>query len=222
MSLEPSPLLEVEGLRLWRAGKPLQPPLSFRVVRGKILAVVGPSGVGKSTLLRTLAGLLPVHADRLLLEGQDLTHASPELWTRLRASHLGVLEQELGLLPHLSVEQNVLLPCLLLNLPLSDFLPRMHMMLQALGLLALRAQAASTLSRGQAQRVALVRALLPPRKLLLLDEPDASLDLEARGWTREQLRAAAERGVGLVMSTHDPESMALADEVLRLEVPHGV
>lgn len=213
-----APVLQVRALELSRAGQLLQPPLTFQVEPKTVLAVVGRSGVGKSTLLRTLAGLLTPRAERLLLLGEDRTHASAETWAQLRSTQLGLLEQELGLLPHLSVERNILLPCLLSGQALQSNLPRVDAMLQALGLAAVRHRPASTLSRGQAQRVALIRALLPKRALLLLDEPDASLDREARGWARAHIQAAAEAGAAVILSTHDPESVALAHRVLKLEV----
>lgn len=189
--------------------------VELEVPTGGIVAVMGPNGSGKTTLLRCLAGLEPVDAGRISLEGRLVDDPAGGIWVPPEQRRVGYAFQDLRLFEHLSALDNV------------AFGPRcadggraVSRRLAAAGLDAVgMAQAARTkpprLSGGQAQRVSLARALATRPEVLLLDEPFSATDAEARPLLRRQVRSAA---ATVVLVTHDPVDAAeLADEVLLVE-----
>jgi molybdate transport system ATP-binding protein len=191
--------------------------VEFHVPAGSVLAILGPNGSGKSSILGSLSGLLSPRRARIVLAGTVLQDDSVDLPAHARA--IGLLSQDPLLFPHLSALENV------------GFAPRSRGAsrrrareiardwLAEVDALELADRKPSQLSGGQAQRVAVARALAGEPDLLLLDEPFAALDVDSapaiRGLLRRVLRAQRERATVLV--THDPlDALALADHVLVL------
>ena len=147
--------------------------VSLAVAPGEFVAIVGESGVGKSTLLNCMAGLDSWDAGTVALMGTDLGSLPDDQRALLRRRHVGFVFQAFHVLPHLDVAQNVALPLLLLGISDSA---RVQAMLEAVGLSSLGARLPQQLSGGQLQRVAIARALVHRPSLLLADEPTGNLD----------------------------------------------
>ena len=188
--------------------------VSFSVPPGEFIAIVGDSGVGKSTLLNCLAGLDDWDSGRITHGDTDvgtLDETQRALWRR---AQVGFVFQAFHVLPHLDVAQNVALPLLLLGRPDTA---RVQQMLDAVGLDDLGARLPQQLSGGQLQRVALARALVHRPALLLADEPTGNLDPSTAARTMDLLLAQTrQQGAALVLVTHSDSAAARADRVLRL------
>ena len=208
--------LEARDLyRFFRAGEEETLALrgvSLTVEAGETVAVVGPSGSGKSTLLGCLAGLDEPAGGTVWVEGKRLSHRPEAERAALRAHHIGVLFQTANLIDHLTVEQNVYLPQRLSSNSGSQ--PRA--ILDRVGL-AHRAMAyPSQLSGGEAARAGLAVALANDPAILLADEPTGELDGETEQLLLDLLRSHADRGCGVLLVTHSPEVVAVADRVVTL------
>ena len=188
--------------------------VDFAVQPGEFVAIVGDSGVGKSTLLNCLAGLDTWDSGHILHGSTDLgllDETQRALWRRI---HVGFVFQAFHVLPHLDVAHNVALPLLLLQRPDPE---RVAQMLAAVGLGDLGARLPAQLSGGQLQRVAIARALVHRPSLLLADEPTGNLDPGTAARTMDVLLAQTrEHGAALVLVTHSDAAAARADRVLRL------
>ena len=188
--------------------------VSLAVAAGEFVAIVGESGVGKSTLLNCLAGLDHWDAGSIAVDGVDLAALDDEGRALLRREKLGFVFQAFHVLPHLDVAQNVGLPLLLLQRP-DD--ARVAAMLEAVGLAGLGSRLPQELSGGQLQRVAIARALVHRPRLLLADEPTGTLDPATAARVLEVLRSQARAsGAALVLVTHSSAAAAQADRVLQL------
>jgi len=186
---------------------------------GEVVAVLGPNGAGKSTLLAALAGLVPLQRGRVELDGRLLEDAASGVRVAPEQRPVGVVFQDYLLFPHLSVLDNVAFGLRCRGASRAAARTAASRYLGAADLAPLASARPAHLSGGQAQRVALLRALATTPALLLLDEPLAALDVQARAETRRALRAqlAAFSGVKILV-THDPlEAMALADRLMVLE-----
>ena len=212
-------MLELQSLRKSFGDTPVFRDVSFGVARGEFVALVGESGVGKSTLLNCIAGLEPPDGGSLRLGGQDVLALDEAGRARLRRAQLGFVFQAFHVLPHLSVAENVALPLLLLGRPDAD---RVHAMLEAVGLGGLAARMPAQLSGGQLQRVAIARALVHAPALILADEPTGNLD-PATAERVLALLVAQVRGHGAacLLVTHSDAAARQADRVLRLR-PDGI
>ncbi len=189
---------------------------SFAPAPGKITVVSGASGSGKSTLLYVLAGLLRPQTGIVRFDGTDL-YAMPEtardVWRRTR---IGFIFQDFHLVPELTPLANVTLPATFGRAP--DLKDRGRALLEQLGVPAAR-KSIDLLSRGERQRVAIARALAFDPPVILADEPSASLDREATFALLELVAQLATDNRIVVIASHDPDILARADDVYRLE--HG-
>ncbi|MGH8743523.1 MAG: ABC transporter ATP-binding protein [Burkholderiales bacterium] len=188
--------------------------ISFDLTRGEYIAIMGESGVGKSTLLNLIAGLDTPDSGTLSLDGIELSRLDDIARTLLRRSRIGFVFQAFHLLPHLTVAQNVALPLALNGISTNDSATRVKDMISAVGL----AQAADSypreLSGGESQRVALARALVHRPLLLLADEPTGNLDAEAATQVLALLREQVKReGSAGILVTHSVTAAATADRV---------
>ena len=187
------------------------------VAPGEFVAIVGNSGVGKSTFLNCLAGLDSWQHGRVLHQGVDLStldEAQRAIWRR---AHLGFVFQAFHVLPHLDVAQNIALPLMLLGRMDAQGQQRVQEVLNAVGLQGLGQRLPQQLSGGQLQRVAIARALVHSPPLLLADEPTGNLDPSTAQQIMDLLLTQTrERGTALVLVTHSVEAAKRADRVLRL------
>ena len=192
---------------------PLLPDLNLEVPKGGILGILGVSGQGKSTLLKTLAGVTPPLAGRILIDGRDVTD------TAIHERGIGFVFQEPLLFTHLSVIDNIAYGLRRHRVPRAQARERSAELLDWVGLAGLERRSVHELSGGQAQRVALARALAPEPAVILLDEPFSALDTELRSRLVEEVSAMLrQRGCATVYVTHDPaEAEAMADSIVRLE-----
>ena len=207
--------LEVRALTKRYGQTPVFSDVSLTVAPGEFVAIVGESGVGKSTLLNCMAGLDHWDSGSVLLGGQDIAVLSDDARALMRRRALGFVFQAFHVLPHLDVAQNVALPLMLLGR--KDTTAEVDAMLEAVGLAGLGARLPQQLSGGQLQRVAIARALVHSPGLLLADEPTGNLDPTTATRVMDvligQTRAT---GASLVLVTHSVAAATRADRVLHL------
>ena len=188
--------------------------VTLTVAPGEFIAIVGESGVGKSTLLNCMAGLDSWDNGSVALQGIDLGSLNDDARALLRRQHVGFVFQAFHVLPHLDVAQNVGLPLMLLGKQDAAAVARM---LHAVGLEGLGARLPQQLSGGQLQRVAIARALIHRPALLLADEPTGNLDPTTAAKVLDALVAQTrEHGASLVLVTHSEAAAHRADRVLHL------
>lgn len=207
-------------LQLHQLGKhygdvPVFSGVDLEVAPGEFVAIVGDSGVGKSTLLNCMAGLDRWDCGDVLVQGQSLSQLDERGLSLMRRAQIGFVFQAFHVLPHLDVAQNVALPLLLLG---QDQPQRVAEMLEAVGLGGLGQRLPKQLSGGQLQRVAIARALIHRPAVILADEPTGNLDPgtahQIMGLLTEQVRA---HGSSLVLVTHSQAATLHAHRVLKLE-----
>jgi putative ABC transport system ATP-binding protein len=188
--------------------------VSLELAAGEYIAIIGESGIGKSTLLNAIAGLEPVDAGAIFFGEQELTRLGDDELTRLRREHYGFVFQAFHVLPQLTVEQNVALPLLLRA---RADAAKVRAIIAAVGLAGREASAPRELSGGELQRVAIARALVGDPKLVLADEPTGNLDAEnARQVLALFRQQAKERGAAAILATHSPQAAAACDRRYRL------
>jgi len=207
-------LLDVEGLTKRYGDNAVFSDVDLRVARGEFVAILGESGVGKSTLLNCIAGLDDVAAGRVRIDDIDITTLAEPQQALFRRAHLGFVFQAFHVLPHLSVAHNVGLPLLLQGRPDAA---RVQAVLAAVGLAELGTRLPQTLSGGQLQRVAIARALVHRPQLILADEPTGNLDPATAERVMDLLSAQVRaEGAACVLVTHSRAAAARADRVLTL------
>src|ERR1041384_6923629 len=186
--------------------------LDLAVARGEMLAIVGPSGIGKSTLLHLLGGLDRPDSGRVRVGGEDLTAMSGDELARFRNRNVGFVFQFHHLLPEFSAVENVAMPGWIGRMGREDALARAAALLSELGLNERAKHFPNQLSGGEQQRVAIARALLADPVLFLADEPTGNLDLETSELVFELMRQChRKRGLTSVIVTHNTDLAALSD-----------
>jgi lipoprotein-releasing system ATP-binding protein len=192
--------------------------LSLTVARGEMVAIIGASGVGKSTLLHVLGGLDRAERGAVRVAGADITAMSDADLVAFRNRHVGFVFQFHHLLPEFTAIENVMMPMRIARRPAADARPRAEALLDRVGLAGRLTHVPGMLSGGEQQRVAMARALAMGPALLVADEPTGNLD-EHTAETLHALLREMHRDAGLtsVIATHNTRLAALCDRVLRLE-----
>ncbi len=191
-------------------------PIDLSVGRGEFVAIMGPSGSGKSTFLALAGALDKPTAGEVLVHGQSLAKCTKRKLAALRRKHIGKVFQEYNLLPGLTALENVALPLELDGRPWSSARAEAADALRDVGLAERATHFPEDLSGGERQRVAVARAFIGERSLLLADEPTGSLDSVNGERILRVLRERADQGRTVVLVTHDASHAAWADRVLWL------
>ncbi|HJT60832.1 MAG TPA: ABC transporter ATP-binding protein [Burkholderiales bacterium] len=188
--------------------------VSLELAAGDYVAVIGDSGIGKSTLLNVIAGLEPLDSGKVFFRNTEITAMDDDALTRLRRDHFGFVFQAFHVLPQLSVQQNVALPLLLRGIQDAN---RVTRILAAVGLAGREASPPRELSGGELQRVAIARALVGEPKLVLADEPTGNLDPENARQVLGLFRTAVKAGgAAAILATHSEQAAAGCDRRYRL------
>jgi putative ABC transport system ATP-binding protein len=206
------PLVEAEDVQKRFGGTVALDGVSLRMGGGEIVAILGPSGSGKSTLLLCLAGILTPDAGDVRYRGRSLASVSDAVRTRLRRDEFGFVFQFGQLVPELTALDNVSLPLRLAGLTRRDAIARAREFLGTLGVDDIADKRAGEMSGGQAQRVAVARALVTRPRVIFADEPTGSLDSTNGELVMELLVSTARhQGSSVVLVTHEPQVAAYAD-----------
>jgi putative ABC transport system ATP-binding protein len=188
--------------------------VSLELAAGEYVAIIGDSGIGKSTLLNVIAGLESADSGKVFFQDIDITALGDDELTLLRRDHFGFIFQAFHVLPQLSVEQNVALPLLLRGISSAE---KTRNAISAVGLAGREASPPRELSGGELQRVAIARALVGEPKLVLADEPTGNLDPERAKQVLELFRVQVkERGAAAILATHSEAAAAGCDRRYRL------
>jgi putative ABC transport system ATP-binding protein len=190
--------------------------VDLEVAPGELVAVMGPSGSGKSSLLQVAGGLDAPTAGQVLVEGRDLAGLSVKAVAAVRRRSVGYVFQDLNLLPSLSAAENVALPLELDGVGRRGARRQARAALDEVGVGELASRFPDEMSGGQQQRVAIARALVGPRRLLLADEPTGALDSATGEQVLRVLRARCEAGAAGVLVTHEARHAGWADRVVFL------
>jgi putative ABC transport system ATP-binding protein len=191
--------------------------LNLNISAGEYVAVMGPSGSGKSTLLNLLGLLDRPNAGVYQLEGRDVTTLTPDEQARVRSQRIGFVFQSFHLVPRLSAAENIALPMLLAGVAPALRRARVAQALQDYGLENRANHRPEELSGGQRQRVAIARATIMQPALILADEPTGNLDRSTGEEVVHLLEALNQRGVTLIVVTHDPHLGARAKRQLLMQ-----
>jgi putative ABC transport system ATP-binding protein len=186
--------------------------IHLAIAAGEYVSIMGPSGSGKSTLLNVLGLLDSPNAGTYRLEGRDVTTLSPDEQARVRSQRIGFIFQSFHLVPRLTAAENIALPMTLAGIPAAERLPRVRKALDDFGLADRANHRPDELSGGQRQRVAIARATVMHPAMLLADEPTGNLDRATGEEVIRLLEELHERGMTLIIVTHD---QALGDRAHR-------
>jgi putative ABC transport system ATP-binding protein len=217
MTSNPPPSLELVGVTRRFGDVVALDDLSLHLIPGEMVAVMGPSGTGKSTLVHVAAGIEAPDAGTVHIDGQAVAAADRHAWAAIRRRRLGVVFQRLNLVPSMTAVENVMVPLEL------DGMARRAARTEARAALAdcsvsdVADRYPHQLSGGQQQRVAIARALVGPRSIVLADEPTGALDTANQTAVVELLADRAAAGAAVLLVTHDSRLAAWADRVLLLD-----
>ena len=191
--------------------------IKLKVTRGEFVAICGPSGSGKTTLLNIISGIDKPTSGRLLVLGQDLTVQDENFLADFRCNHVGFVFQSYNLVSTLTVAENVAFPMEWSRKPEEQIETRVAELLETVGLQHRANHFPAQLSGGEQQRVAFARALANDPELILADEPTGNLDTINGQKITQMLRMLKAEGKTVIVATHDPELMKLADRTACLE-----
>lgn len=189
-------------------------PTTMQVNEGELLLIIGPSGSGKTTLLSLLGCVLYPTQGRLWVDGQEINRLNENQLARLRLNTIGFVFQSFNLLAPLSAEDNVMMPMRLQGVSNTEGRKRAYAALEMVDMMDRRKQLPKQLSGGQQQRVAIARALVTNPKLILCDEPTASLDKDSLDVVMQELRHLANQGKAVCVVTHDPRLEQYAHRIV--------
>lgn len=208
------PVLRVRGLTRTYSEQPVVDDLDLELRAGEAVALIGPNGSGKSTALRCITGAEEATAGTVELDGSPLDERSPAIRRRL-----AVVMDDIDFFPDLSVVEH--LDLLAHAHGVQDAEEVVDEVLHSIGLVPQSGQLPGTLSSGQRRRLALASAFVRPRRLLILDEPEARLDQEGLEWLIARLQAEKQAGLAIVMATHHPRlTEEVADRATRMGARH--
>jgi len=210
-------VLTLEAVSKRFGGRTVLDGVSLRLGAGEYVAIIGDSGIGKSTLLNVIAGLETADAGQVIFQNNELTRMSDDALAVLRRDNFGFVFQAFHVLPHLTVEENVGLPLLLRKKDKQEIRNKANNLISAVGLAGREASLPRELSGGELQRVAIARALVGAPALVLADEPTGNLDpenaLQVLGLIRKLVK---ESGSAAILATHSAQAAAGCDRVYRL------
>lgn len=199
-------MLEIKNLNKQYGDRVIFKDLNLSVQPSEIMTIVGPSGIGKTTFLRILAGLLPADGGQMTLAGKDVDVTGNRL-----GAQVGVIFQDFNLFPQYTMKENIgLAPKLVAKMSEEDVAARVDMLMTQLDLTAYQEQYPHALSGGQKQRVAIARALAMQPGVLAYDEPTSGLDEASTGRVVEVIKNLQEQGVTQLIVTHD---LAFAEQL---------
>lgn len=193
---------------------------NLQLDEGELLLIIGPSGSGKTTLLSLLGCVIYPTSGNLWVDNMHVNEMKPSKLAKLRLETIGFVFQNFNLLAPLTAEQNVLMPLQLLGMSKKQATQKVTEALQLVGMLDRRKSLPRQLSGGQQQRIAIARALVTNPRLILCDEPTASLDKDSLKIVMEELHSLADQGKSVAVVTHDPRLREYAHRIV--EVNNGI
>jgi ABC-type lipoprotein export system ATPase subunit len=191
--------------------------VSLKIEDGKIVVLTGPSGCGKTTLLSIMGLILTPTSGEILYDGEPVLESSDYWKTNFRRENFGFVFQHINLLPQYTALENILLPLYAKDTDPGDFMDRAVELLSKLGVIERAKHLVEQLSGGEQQRVAFVRALIKDPKYLFADEPTVFVDEDTSRIIYRLLQDLRDKGKTIVVSTHDPDLIKIADEVHRMD-----
>ncbi len=193
---------------------------SLTLNEGELLLIIGPSGSGKTTLLSLLGCLINPTEGSLTVDGKQIDQLTANQMAAIRLNTIGFVFQQFNLLAPLTAEQNIAFPLIMQKLPAETIKKRTAEALEKVNMTEHRKKLPRQLSGGQQQRIAIARALVTEPKIMLCDEPTASLDKDSVAIVMTELKALAQSGKAVAVVTHDPRLQQYADR--SVEVRNGL
>ncbi|MBO6189756.1 MAG: ABC transporter ATP-binding protein [Alloprevotella sp.] len=210
-------MIEVQDIRKSFGALEVLKGISLSIADREVVSIVGPSGAGKTTLLQVIGTLWRPDSGQLVIDGTDVLSLSGSALARFRGQHIGFVFQFHQLLPEFSAIENVMIPALIAHTPEREARQRAAELLDFMGLSARADHKPAQLSGGEAQRVAVARALMNKPSVVLADEPSGSLDSQNKAELhRLFFRLRDELGQTFVIVTHDDTLAATTDRTIRL------
>lgn len=205
-----APTLRIEGLNVYYGDHHALKALNLQAYAGELIGVIGPNGAGKTSLIKALCGRLK-HNGNMEIDGHALRYGED------RRKLIGLVPQDIGLYPHLSVKENLSVMARLLGVPSNSRKEMIAEAIEAVGMGDKAKALVSTLSGGMKRRINVAAAIMHAPKLIIFDEPTAGVDVPARDVVHRLARTLAERGMTVLLVTHELEQAeALCDKILLL------